>query len=166
MRRGDVVFVSFYWPVHPAADYHYAIERLTAMSSAARSVGARFVIQAPIPRFAEPGYMCMPEWFRRGVTGCEIARDTFEQRRANAMNVIHNLQAEQQDIYVWDPINLICQPACRTFADGRPVFRDYTHFSYAQAVTMGPDMRRFLDSLAVSTDRYDGAITAQSGGTY
>ncbi len=147
MRPGDVVFLSFYWPVHAAADYQYAIERIHTISDAARSTGAHLVIQAPIPRFAQPGYMCIPEWFRAEPAGCEIKRRAFEDARARALAVLLELKARDPEISVWDPIDELCSPSCRPFARGRPVFRDWTHFSYAKAVSMGPGLKQFLDSV-------------------
>ncbi len=140
---GDVVFVSFQWYLFAGASYQPAWEQIARILSAAKSVGAQVIVEAPLPDFSRPGYTCMPEWYRPNLDGCSTLRRAVEDRRAPAVAHVRRLAMSDPHLSIWDPIDALCEQSCDAYRDG-PIFRDNNHLSYLQARKLSPLFATFL----------------------
>jgi peptidoglycan/LPS O-acetylase OafA/YrhL len=143
---GDAVFVAFLWFYFPGASYEPATRLVEEIAAAAGSVGARIIVEAPLPHFERPAFMCSEEWYRTDFDGCSVTREEFEHDRRNALGALRRVSNQHPNLQVWDPTNLLCSPECAEFRDGKPVFRDANHLSFLRSRALGPAFTRFFES--------------------
>jgi len=78
--------------------------------------------------------------------GCTVPLDEFKKRRSHVMSFLNELSLASPNVHVWDPAKFVCDDGtCRTFRDGKPLFRDRHHFSYFGARSLGPEFVSFLE---------------------
>ena len=147
LRRGDVLFVTFSWAIGSARPNERVLPQLTRLAALSQEIGARLVIQAPMPLFTRPAYMCLPEAFRFDYTGCSIPYEAFDVERAPAMAVLSALQAQHPHVLIWDPARRLCQNGiCSQFTHGKPLWRDTTHLSTFASRSLAIPFHQWLSS--------------------
>lgn len=113
--------------------------------------GARLVFEAPTPMFDSPGFRCA-DWFDRENPICHggdtVERAMIEHLRAPVLQAYARLSAAVPDVYVWDPLPVLCPGSvCSAYRDGRPLLFDGDHLSgYGDAVLF-PSFLSFIENL-------------------
>lgn len=143
MRRGDVVFVSFWWTATRTAGLDGVTLQLAELVNAARETGARLVVQAPLPEFERPGFSCIPDWYRVDMSGCTVQRQAVDAQRKAALSLLGQ-ESLSRALTVWDPVDSICRENCTTFEGSKPLFRDKLHLSFYGATSLGDEFARVL----------------------
>ena len=145
LGKGDAVLVAVYWTLGDDASYKRALSKLDAVIAAAGAVGSTIVVQAPLPRFDRPAFLCTPEWFRSNYEGCSADRRSFESRRAGLMRALASLRSRHPNVLIWDPVDRLCGKAqCDELSEGEPLFRDTDHLSYRGSLSLGDAFVAFL----------------------
>jgi peptidoglycan/LPS O-acetylase OafA/YrhL len=147
VSTGDVVLLSNFIPYREQpfkvaeADRFYA-----AISDAVRDTGARVVVEAPLPQFEKPAYLCLAEWFRTDFTGCVIRRSDFEIDRRPAMEWLAAHVAKSAGATtIFDSAEHVCNAAeCQAVNGTHPILRDRNHLSRRAAAALGPYFLEFL----------------------
>ena len=105
------------------------------------------IVEAPLPHFDRPAFMCTREWYRTDYTGCSVARAEFEKDRHDAMTALNTLTAKWPNVELWDPSQLICAGTCDNVRGNTVLFRDANHLSYSASRQLGPAFTNFLDRI-------------------
>jgi peptidoglycan/LPS O-acetylase OafA/YrhL len=156
LGKGDAVLVAVYWTLGDDASYDRALSKLDTVIVAAGGVGSTVIVQAPLPQFDRPAFLCTPEWFRSNYEGCSADRRSFESRRAGLMRALASLRSRYPNVLIWDPIDRLCGKAqCEEFSEGEPLFRDTDHLSYRGSLSLGDAFTGFL-----ATARHQSASAA------
>lgn len=149
-RRGDFVLVASFWPLKKSSDYSAANSQLEAIVKTADNIGARVIVQAPLPQFKRDAVFCTPEWFRSNYDGCSIRKDEFLSQRASVMLLLEDLQRRHSGtLLIWDPTEQLCNAGwCHQFdRSGGPIFRNWDHLSYRGARSLGPAFEAYLKNI-------------------
>ncbi|MFC1694693.1 acyltransferase family protein [Pseudomonadota bacterium] len=142
---GDAVLVSFYMPFGKSGPYPFADKFLRGLAQIASQNRAIVIIEAPLPRFARPAYLCTPEWFRLDDLECKVPRADYENDRRFLLSWLEKMKQDYAGImHVWDPVDILCGDECLPFKGDKPIFRDSNHLSYFGATSLGPDFIQFL----------------------
>jgi peptidoglycan/LPS O-acetylase OafA/YrhL len=150
LGQGDFVFIAALWSLDNS-DHARAFDRLKQLLVATRGVGAKVILQAPLPQFGRDAFLCTDEWFRKKFEDCSVKRQLFETRRSDLMKALALLREESPDLFVWDPIDQLCDgDICRQIRRGKPLFRNSDHLSYWGALSLGQDFKSFF--LRISHD--------------
>lgn len=107
-RKGDIVFVAFFWRLEASADHSAAFLWLKQTAEAARDVGATLIVQAPLPQFGRDAFFCTREWFRLSYDGCSASTVSFTAARKDIMTELQSLHDAHLPLTVWDPVNHLC----------------------------------------------------------
>ena len=150
LNPGDLVLLSLYMPFGPPDSFTDAERFIHRLTMVTEQSGSTLIIEAPLPRFERPAYLCVPEWFRFDYTGCEINWASFEERRKHLMTWLNRISSESgNSVLIWDPAALLCGNACKQFSENKPVFRDKNHLSYFGAFNLGSEFIRFINQNAL-----------------
>ena len=145
LRRGDAVLVAVSLTAEDPTAEETATRHLERLIETASEAGVSVIVQAPLPRFGRPAYLCVPEWFRRDFRGCDVSRVEFEAARAPVMRRLAELRARFPDMAIWDPLDILCPDSrCGSFAGSSPLFRDRTHLSHRSSEALGEPFMHFL----------------------
>lgn len=144
LRPGDTLFLAIRWPFQAIEDPSRFEQPLKRVIEAVERAGANVVLQAPLPVFARPAYLCSQEWFRPDFTGCSVRRDDVERAARPAKSILVKLASENKAVRIWDPLPLVCQSdTCNAFSREMPLFRDTNHLSVAGAKSLSRDFLTF-----------------------
>lgn len=144
---GDVVLLSFLWYYFPAADFSNSFNRIEAVAKLVEDRRGILAVEAPMPHFDRPAFMCTSEWYRTDYDGCSIDRAVFEGDRRSALAQLQALVATRRAIAIWDPATYVCAPSCQQVRGSEVVFRDATHLSYTASRSLGPMFIDFVRAL-------------------
>lgn len=139
IRRGDSVFISVYWPLKDSRETGNALQIVASIARMAEKQGAELIIEAPLPSFGKPAFLCTKEWYRTNYEGCTVERTAIEKQRSYFMAEIEALMHKQTNVRIWDPLPILCSTGtCFQFQGESPLFRDDNHLSYYGAEWLGP----------------------------
>jgi hypothetical protein len=150
LRERDRVLIAFLWPGGESTQsksswLSRAGEAITNVVSAARDRGAGVIIEAPLPTFDRPAYLCTKEWYRSNYEGCFVSRSEVERHRNDVLTQLRAMAQEYGNVWVWDPLPLLCPTeTCGQFRDDKPLFRDMNHLSYYGSKWLAPAFVEFL----------------------
>ena len=148
LKPGDVVLLATLNFLGDTVDRSFAKAEWEAIYQVAREANARLVIQAPPPQFGRDAFICTPEWFRWTYDGCTRTRADLEEARRPVTSLIDAFAKARPGVSVWDPVELLCvDRGCSQFKDGKPVFRNWDHLSYAGSKQLAPGFATFLKGL-------------------
>ncbi|MFV1939914.1 acyltransferase family protein [Pseudomonas luteola] len=133
----------------------YAVNLLQKFSEK----GVKVIIEAPKPVFRQVPYRCS-DWFNKSNPICvdpsvedtsSVSRDEMERMRAPVLASIKNIEHAVKNVYIWDPLPLLCtSQRCQTARDGKPLFFDGDHISgYANMYLLPAFTERFEQVLAL-----------------
>lgn len=148
LRAGDTAMVVHFWPVRDYAAMNIHLEAIVAQAA---GLGASVVVEAPMPSFERPSYLCVPEWFRMETSGCSQSRAALEARSQGPLRLLANLADRHPGtLHVWRPVDILCDASqCLPFRQGKPLFRDTNHMSVYGARFLAPAFRHWLVAQAV-----------------
>lgn len=112
-------------------------------------MGLIVLLDAPKPVLKAPVYRCA-DWFNRQnpicVENMGVSRDFMEQLRTPVLANMHKLAATHPQIYLWDPLPLLCnEKECPAYmATGEPLFFDGDHLSAQGNRVLYPFFKQFL----------------------
>jgi peptidoglycan/LPS O-acetylase OafA/YrhL len=137
-RPGTVIVVSTFWRDEGEVRLKLAMDRLRRLTLAAEKQGALVVVQAPLPVFETPPYLCIEEVYRRDFHGCNVKRSAVESGRREPMRRLKDWQAAHANARIWDPLPSLCLgEVCSALRQGKPLFRDRDHLAYYGATYLG-----------------------------
>ncbi|MDP9170588.1 MAG: acyltransferase [Acidobacteriota bacterium] len=144
LNRNDSVLISVFWRLDDQPRVSRAIAVIADVARQARKIGVRVIVEAPLPTFDRPAYLCTPEWFRTNYAGCSVARPKLQRQRAPLMAALQELVRAQDNVRVWDPFKILCPgERCLEFSSGKPLFRDQNHLSYFGSTSLGRAFMQF-----------------------
>ena len=151
MRRhlgaGDIVMVVHRWSDRADPGYVAMMRHLEMLTIQAKSLGVLTVIEAPLPEFERPSFLCLPEWFRTNYDGCDEKRSALAVRSHEPLRLAAELAARHPNtLRVWQPVDSLCDFShCRSFRNGRPLFRDHNHLSVNGSKLLSPVFKEWLE---------------------
>ncbi len=144
LAKDDNVLIALLWGSQPEWRRR-AGEAITAVALAAKDRGAKVIIEAPLPTFDRPAYLCTMEWFRHNYDGCSTRRIEVERDRAPIMADLSVIARDNRNVRIWDPLSILCpKEVCAQFRDGKPLFRDQNHLSCYGSRWLAPAFVQFL----------------------
>jgi peptidoglycan/LPS O-acetylase OafA/YrhL len=147
LHRGDSVLIALYWDPKSQTRTAHAADAIARIAGAAEKIGVEVIVEAPLPTFVRPAYLCTKEWYRRNYTGCSVDRSGVERERGNVMNAIRQLAKTRENVRIWDPLPFLCSAGtCPVIRAGKPLFRDTNHLSYFGSKSLGPSFVRFWEA--------------------
>jgi peptidoglycan/LPS O-acetylase OafA/YrhL len=159
LRERDRVLIAVFWPggefsaQSKSSWLSRAGDAINNVVCAARDRGAEVIIEAPLPTFDRPAYLCTKEWYRSNYEGCSVNRSEVERHRNDVLTQLRAIAQEHGNVRVWDPLPLLCPTeTCSQFQDDKPLFRDTNHLSYYGSKWLAPAFVGFLRE----TKRYGG----------
>ena len=142
---GDALLIAAIWKTDESGSYRTALAHLDAAIQAANAVGARVIVQAPLPQFDRPAFLCTREWYRLNYRGCVADRRAVESDKASVTAAVAARSRGPGKIVVWDPIDALCDASkCMNTSHGLPVFRDTDHLSYRGSLDLGDAFAKFF----------------------
>jgi peptidoglycan/LPS O-acetylase OafA/YrhL len=145
LSERDSVLISLLWESRSRVERDRAEEAIGKVIKAARERGAEVIIEAPLPIFPRPGYLCTKEWYRSNYDGCSVDRSDVERQRSSVMADLKAITEEDRNVRIWDPLSQLCPTeTCSEFLDGKPLFRDSSHLSYYGSRWLAPAFVDFL----------------------
>lgn len=169
-QPGDMVFLASL-RTHRLSDHWYRIEPEEALTLSQSEIvkkemeaayleteaivqtlldmGLIVLFDAPKPVLKSPTYRCA-DWFNRQNPICaedlSVSRDFMEQLRTPVLANIHKLAATHPQVYVWDPLPVLCNnDVCPAYsASGEPLFFDGDHLSAHGNRMLYPSFKQFL----------------------
>ena len=130
----DEAFVlAEFTSVEAAEDRQLALEEASQLIEEFDTLGVHVLIDAPKPVLRAPPYRCS-DWFNRMNPICSpgltVNRDVLLKVRQPVMDSLKTLQHRHQNLYVWDPLYVLCEEECSAYDDnGLPIFYDGDHLS-------------------------------------
>ncbi|MBN1126240.1 MAG: acyltransferase [Sedimentisphaerales bacterium] len=111
-----------------------ALEETSQLIEEFKALGVHVLIDAPKPILKAPPFRCS-DWFNRMnpicAPGLTIERDFLLQLRQPVMDSLRILQQRHQNLYIWDPLLVLCDKEVFSAFDddGKPIFMDGDHLS-------------------------------------
>lgn len=123
--------------------YEKMIQDWTSFANELRQRGISLIFIGPTPAFLIPGSKCVPEWFRADDAQCRVLKETLLEETTDLQNFV-SLVAPRNG-YLWLPSNELCMADwCKSFAEGKLLFRDQIHLSLAGSESLAAGFIRFL----------------------
>jgi peptidoglycan/LPS O-acetylase OafA/YrhL len=118
------------------------------------NIGISLIILAPFPDFKNHPSACyspMMKFFRNlkfTTAKCQTTRSDQVARRGHILKVLKNLSGGNENVYLFDPIDLICSDnSCSSIRKGVPIYYDDDHVNHNMSRYMYPKFKDILDLL-------------------
>ena len=130
------------------------IDDLEQLAKRLDDLGMSLVLMAPFPDFKNHPNTCYSpifiKYFKeiRISDKCKTTRNDQESRRSQIVISLKKLSDTNNNINLFDPINLICSnDSCSSIRDGVPLYYDDDHINYITAQHMYPKFKKKMDLL-------------------
>jgi hypothetical protein len=122
----------------------------TALIGLARDLaagGMTLVLLAPLPELRWVAAQCALKLSTLFDSCRPVSLQEETAYRASALSVMADVAAHEENVILWDVMNIVCPPiGCSGVIDGRVVFMDDNHLSFETVRTLAPDLHRLLKS--------------------
>lgn len=134
-----------------------ALEETINLIDRLKKKSINIIIDAPKPVFKAAPFRCS-DWFNFSNPSCagglSIEKQFLLDYRKNVMNSILTLKSRNPEIFIWDPLPLLCKnKICYAFKDSKPLFFDGDHLSAYGNRVLYPSFEVLIQSIWLSNQR-------------